>query len=104
MEVMSMVRPLYLIETKYFFIGADKVEYQAADGGDLPTICTSLSRAEELARWSVNFYCETFGFTILKEEGNRRAVSLNKFHRWTLVRNGGEERCTFTIYLHYITK
>ena len=104
MEVMSMERPLYLIESKSYFIGADKIEYQAADGGDLPTICTSLSKAEEIARFDVNFYCASFGYSILKEEGNRRAVSLNKFHRWTLVRNGGEERHTITIYLHYITK
>lgn len=104
MEVMSMERPLYLIESKSYFIGFDRLEYQTADGGDLPTICTSLSRAEELARWSVNNFCELFGYTILKEDGNRRAVSLNKFHRWTLVRNGGEYRRTITIYLHYITK
>lgn len=62
---------LYYIESKVYYIDAQGVDHQVADGGDMPLLTTNKKEALETAKRMEDFYKSRFGYkTILSNEEN----------------------------------
>lgn len=61
---------IYYVETKSYWKDEHGTDYQVADGGNLPTICTNKKRAIEVAKFMEQTYIVKFGYkTTIPDSG-----------------------------------
>lgn len=61
---------IYYVESKIYWKDLQGTDYQLADGGDMPTICTSKKRAIEVAKIMEQTYIDRFGYkTTIPDSG-----------------------------------
>lgn len=89
---------IYIIESKTYAIDSNGIEYQLADGGELPLVFTSKNRAIASAKRAVAIYQSQFGYKLVMESPLYPAVGDNCLYAARLTKYNDQWRQEFRVY------
>lgn len=102
-ECADFMKQLYYIEKKSYFRLRDGIEYQCADGGELPQLFTSFKKAVESMQFSREFREHICGEEITYNMGNEEGLPEHLLDRFETICPKTNIRTMFSLYKVWVS-
>lgn len=96
------MKKAYYIENKSYWKNAVLLDYQMADGGEMPIVYTSQRKASSRLENMVKVYTEKMGYKVITTDENHPAKRNHCLHAWTLENQAHHSRVELRLYIFYI--